>query len=128
MKHMRHSKTMSSNLFAALCAVLSVADASMPWEPEPNGDANSWWIQKHQQLLQQTHQYKNSIRAVFIGASVTEYWLSEGRPIWDNYYAKRNAANYGIGGDSTSNVLWRLQNKELDGLNPKVIVFSCGPG
>ena len=109
----------------AFCLTLSAVNAAHPWEPEPNA---GWWIQKHNQLAKQTQDHKSTIKAFFIGASVTEYWLNEGRPIWDSYYDKHGAANYGIGGDTTSNVIWRIQNKELDGLNPKVVIFSCGPG
>jgi len=28
--------------------------------------------------------------------------------------------NFGVGGDQTHNVLWRIQNGELDGIEPKV--------
>ena len=37
-----------------------------------------------------------------------------------------NAANFGWGGDTVQNILWRLQNGELDGVNPRVIVLMAG--
>jgi lysophospholipase L1-like esterase len=37
-----------------------------------------------------------------------------------------NAANFGWGGDTTRNVLWRLTNGELDGVNPKIVVIMVG--
>ncbi|CAG2105419.1 unnamed protein product [Medioppia subpectinata] len=96
-----------------------------PWEPQPGSGG---WLQRHQQLSQYTHDHQKQIHAIFIGASITDYYQSDGRDLWNSYYVPKGAANYGIGGDSTSNVLWRIQNKELDGLNPKVVVVSCGPG
>ncbi|XP_054166592.1 platelet-activating factor acetylhydrolase IB subunit alpha2-like [Oppia nitens] len=96
-----------------------------PWEPEPG---SGWWLQRHQQLTQYTQQHKNQVKALFIGASITDYWQAEGRPVWDSYYVPKGSADYGIGGDTTSNVLWRIQNKEMDGLTPKVLVIGSGPG
>ena len=42
-----------------------------------------------------------------------------------NFYGW-NAADFGWGGDRTQNILWRLENGELDGVNPKVIVLLAG--
>src|SRR6185295_6725974 len=40
--------------------------------------------------------------------------------------APLNAANFGIGGDTTENVLWRILNGEIEGLSPKVVVLMIG--
>ena len=37
-----------------------------------------------------------------------------------------HSANFGISGDRTENVLWRLQNGELEDVSPKIIVLSVG--
>ena len=37
-----------------------------------------------------------------------------------------HAANFGIGGDRTQHVLWRITNGELDGIHPKVCVLMIG--
>jgi len=36
------------------------------------------------------------------------------------------AVNYGIGGDSTRQILWRLQHGETEGLSPKVVIIGVG--
>lgn len=36
------------------------------------------------------------------------------------------AINYGIGGDRSENTLWRIQEGELDGLNPKLVIIYVG--
>ena len=111
-------------IFSLICVQL--ANCAMPWEPAGKGGG---WEQRHQGFVRNSQQNKDKIKAVFIGASVTEYWNIEGRNIWNSYYAGKGAVNYGIGGDTTSNVIYRIQNHELDGLNQvKVVVFSCGPG
>lgn len=63
---------------------------------------------------------------VFIGDSITEYWDHDGREVWDAYYGDRNALNFGVGGDRTENVLWRIDHAELDRLSPKVAVVLIG--
>jgi len=39
---------------------------------------------------------------------------------------KLPAANFGIGGDRTQHVLWRITNGELEGIGPKVVVLMLG--
>ena len=37
-----------------------------------------------------------------------------------------HSVNFGISGDRTENVLWRIQNGELEDVAPKIIVLSVG--
>ncbi|MDB6005902.1 MAG: GDSL-like Lipase/Acylhydrolase, partial [Prosthecobacter sp.] len=37
-----------------------------------------------------------------------------------------NPANFGISGDQTQHVIWRITNGELDGIKPKVTVLMLG--
>src|SRR5262249_36863156 len=47
--------------------------------------------------------------------------------VWQEYFAPLKAANFGIGGDQTQHVLWRItEGKELDGIEPKVAVLMIG--
>jgi len=43
--------------------------------------------------------------------------------IWDKMFVPLHCLNFGVGGDQTQHVLWRLTNGELDGFAPKV--WSC---
>jgi len=63
---------------------------------------------------------------IFIGDSITEGWLGAGKDIWDQTYEPRHALNFGIGGDKTQNVLWRLNNMSIENLKPKVAVVLIG--
>jgi len=45
---------------------------------------------------------------------------------WNKNFFGWNAADFGWGADKTQNILWRLDNGELDGVNPKVIVLLAG--
>ncbi len=63
---------------------------------------------------------------VFDGDSITAGWKAGGGPIWNKYFARRNAVDFGVSGDSTQGLLWRVQNGQVDGLHPKVIVLLIG--
>lgn len=60
---------------------------------------------------------------VFLGDSITDAWSGRGKVAWDKYWAPMKAANFGIGGDRTEHILWRLQNGNYDGLKPKLTVL-----
>jgi len=89
-------------------------------------DLNS--IAAHEQLLAKAKQGR--IDLYFEGDSITRRWGATDHPKflaqWKRNYHGRNAANFGWGGDTTQNILWRLQNGEFDGLSPKVIVLQAG--
>jgi len=63
---------------------------------------------------------------LMIGDSITHGWEGKGAKVWEEYYAKRNAVNLGIGGDRTQHVLWRLENGNIDGVSPKLAVLMIG--
>jgi beta-glucosidase len=63
---------------------------------------------------------------IFIGDQITANWLTIGKAVWDKYYATRHAFNFGVSGDATQNVLWRLANMNVQQLNPKVAVVLIG--
>jgi lysophospholipase L1-like esterase len=96
--------------------------------PVPRGDANSQTA--HQQLIQKAKQGR--IDVYFVGDSITRRWGTSDvqyKNFLDNWKANFhgwNAGNFGWGADSTQNILWRLQNEELDGVNPKAIVILAG--
>lgn len=69
---------------------------------------------------------KGEAQLVFLGDSITHGWESKGKEVWEKYWAPLKAANFGIGGDRTEHVLWRLQHGNFDGLQPKLIVLMIG--
>lgn len=83
-----------------------------------------WWLPRHEKKLQDIK--SRPIDLVFIGDSITEGWEKSGVPVWQKYYANRNAIALGFGGDRTENILWRLQHGEVDEIHPKVAVLMFG--
>lgn len=82
------------------------------------------WVKRHESFNAISKQ--GTATLVFLGDSITQGWEGKGKATWEKFYAKRNAANFGIGGDRTEHVLWRLDNGNFDGLKPKLIVLMIG--
>lgn len=91
--------------------------------------AVDWWLPRHEQKLAEIKAHRDAGRRVdlvFLGDSITQGWENEGKAAWATYFAKHNAVALGFGGDRTENLLWRLQQGELDGMAPKAIVMMIG--
>ena len=92
----------------------------------PRTDANS--IVAHGQLVEKAK--KGGIDVYFVGDSITRRWGATDYPEllsnWKQNFHGWNAANFGWGADRTQNILWRLNNGELDNVNPKVVVVQAG--
>lgn len=70
---------------------------------------------------------KGGFDVLFVGDSITHGWDNGGKAVWDKEIAPFTAANFGISGERTEQVLWRFEHGNLDGkLNPKVMVFMLG--
>jgi lysophospholipase L1-like esterase len=84
-----------------------------------------WWAARHRSVLQRVSE--GNVDLVFIGDSITQR-LDDPRlrRLWDWYYGDRHAINLGFSGDTTANVLWRLEHGEIDGIDPKVVVLMIG--
>lgn len=90
-------------------------------EPVPK-DAD--WIKRHEGFVAEAA--RGNIDVLFLGDSITDMWRREGRAIWEAHFAALHAGNFGIDGDRTQHLLWRIQHGTLDGLSPKVVVLLIG--
>ena len=97
-------------------------------QPSPRTDANSRLA--HEQLVEKAK--KGGIDIYFEGDSITRRWgtsdtqYRENLANWRTNFFGWNAGNFGWGADRIENILWRLENGELDGVNPKIIVLLAG--
>ena len=63
---------------------------------------------------------------IFIGDSITEQWRwGAGAPVWKQHFEER-AFDFGLGGDKTQHVLWRLEHFDLSFIKPRVAVIMIG--
>jgi lysophospholipase L1-like esterase len=95
-------------------------------QPAPRADQGS--MTAHAQLLEKGR--KGGIDVYFEGDSITRRWGATDYPEllanWKQNFFGWNAADFGWGADRIQNILWRLENGELDGVNPRVIVLLAG--
>lgn len=101
----------------------------MQWPADkatPRTDSNS--MLAHQQLLEK--RTKGKIDVYFMGNSITRRWGATDYPQflenWRANFFGWNAADFGWGADKIEHMLWRVENGELDGVHPKVIVILGG--
>jgi lysophospholipase L1-like esterase len=102
--------------------------------PEPR--QSEFWLNRFDEINRRIEQ--GNIDLLFVGDSITHFWEgtiyptdsephgTAGQVVWDEYYSQRNAVNIGIGGDKIEHILWRLDNGNIDGISPKLIVLLAG--
>jgi lysophospholipase L1-like esterase len=111
-------------LAAGQCHAQAPAPAPKPSASEafPKKDDGTF-LKKHEAILARAK--SGPVGLLFLGDSITERWRIAPH-IWETYYGKYQPANFGIGGDRTSHVIWRIEHGELDGIAPKVVVLMLG--
>ena len=87
-------------------------------QPSPRDDA------RHKGFVEIAQ--KGDIDLLFVGDSITDWWARGGLEVWNANFAALNPANFGIAGDTTQGVLWRMQNGELEGFKARLIVHMLG--
>ena len=80
------------------------------------------WLKIHEGLVKTVQANQGPVDVLLVGDSITIQWGAS----WAKQFPDRKAANIGIGGDKTQNVLWRLDHGGVDGLQPKTIVLMIG--
>lgn len=117
------------SLFLLLIGTVPMARAADAWSPEKRTIEYNWmsverWNQMHEGFLKRA---KEPVDVLFLGDSITEGWGGAGRAVWDAQFKPLNAANFGIGGDKTQQVLWRIgEGGELEGISPKLCLLMIG--
>ncbi|XP_064425695.1 platelet-activating factor acetylhydrolase IB subunit alpha1 [Latimeria chalumnae] len=103
---------------------MSDGDKNPAATPTPVTDVqgDGRWLSLHNRFIAETKDKEPEV--VFVGDSLVQ--LMHQFEIWRELFSPLHALNFGIGGDTTQNVLWRLQNGELAHINPKILVLWVG--
>jgi lysophospholipase L1-like esterase len=127
-------------IFIGLAIGLSLsffARTGKPQGPVWNGTTPSdrmgedWWAKKHEAVLARI-KANPDVGLIMVGDSITQNYEKSKlpdenfQPIWQEFYAPRKALNLGYSGDTTENVLWRLDHAEVDGIHPAAAVVLIG--
>jgi lysophospholipase L1-like esterase len=118
-------------LFSTWLSVATADTAARPIavSPAPRLENYAWmslarWYEMHSEDVELA--YAGESPLLFIGDSITEGWEHAGRTHWEAEFAPRGAVDFGIGGDMTQNLLWRLANGAAGTLDPKAVVLLIG--
>ncbi len=99
-------------------------DIAAPKMDAATGQPNASFVTKHESFLKTAREGKAQV--VFLGDSITAGWSRNGATVWESAFGQWAPANFGIGGDRTQHLLWRIENGELDGIQPKAAVVMIG--
>jgi len=99
--------------------------------------ANSAIVPNLAQFFQKQHNAnlavakQGDIDVLFMGDSITDFWRNlegayAGKPVMDKYWGGLKVANFGIAGDTTQGVLYRLRHGEGEGFSPKAVMLMIG--
>jgi lysophospholipase L1-like esterase len=129
----RCSESRSFRSFILLGCVLAIAMSALgqvvyqPPMPAPKNPAalawprDDWYISVQQKF----DRYRGkSPEIIFDGDSITNRWETTGKDTWVRFAGQ--AADFGIEGDRTENLLWRLSKGQVDGMDPKLVVLMIG--
>ena len=82
------------------------------------------WKTRHELINSRAKEGNKDV--IFLGDSITQGWEGAGKEAWAKFFDPLKPMNAGIGGDRTEHVLWRIENGNLDGVDPKVAVIMIG--
>jgi lysophospholipase L1-like esterase len=131
----------SETIAAPTDTATNAAPAAMPAPPRPNTAIiprlNGGFMKAHTNNVEVAK--KGDIDLLFMGDSITDWWRNPGRgapidgaipyggkAVFEKHFGAMKVANFGIAGDTTQGVLWRLRNGEGEGYQPKAIMLMIG--
>ena len=90
-----------------------------------DGAESAAWLERHEHFVARARQ--GGIDVLFLGDSITDLFPVRGRHTWERRILPLGrVANFGISGDRTHHLLWRVRNGELDGSGARVVVLLIG--
>ena len=98
---------------ASTAAAQNTATVPTPFQP-----------QRHEAFVEIAKQ--GDIDCLLMGDSITDWWRRAGLAVYEKHFGSLKCANFGIAGDRTQGVLWRMENGELEGYTPRLMMLMIG--
>lgn len=124
----RNHLLLAGSLLAMICTALAQTRVYVPAAPVGANSAtyaaprDDWYLTVQGKFDRYSGKPAD---IVFDGDSITNRWETTGKAVWDTRFAGR-VADFGIEGDRTENLLWRLSKGQVTGVNPKLVVLMIG--
>lgn len=108
---------------------------------ETRGAAAGWgagftWMDQHDAINASSRvaaQEGRRVDVVLLGDSITQSWGGPGRSVGspggaarEKHFGQWDTLNFGISGDRTQHLLWRIENGNFEGIRPRVVVVLIG--
>ncbi len=104
--------------------------ATLPWnqafrvDPAKPSPPAAGWQAAHNQVIAELR--RKPMDLLFIGESITGFWKTSGKAVWDTRLLRYKPGNAGISGQGTQDVLWRFEHGAFDWIHPKAVVVMLG--
>lgn len=106
--------------------LICLASWAHAMEPDRPDGLNAEWRMRYGERVADVRRNADQLDILFIGDSITRCWTNQGKDIWTKEFIPLHAVNIGIDGSQTSNILWMLEQRILDGIRPRVAVLMIG--
>lgn len=117
-----HALLLSSLSFTL--AVPAFASPPSPLTPIPR-EKPEWWNGRYQEQVE--YLKNNPCGVLFLGDSITNYWNREGKKIWETVFKPYHPCNFGISGDQTTNLIYRITDSGIPAQqDPKLCIIMIG--
>jgi lysophospholipase L1-like esterase len=108
---------------AMLGTTVSAGDAPAPRTAESAITPVDRNPKRHEAFLKRIKE--GPVGLLFLGDSIMDAFPGRGKDTWAKF-SPYKPADFGISAERTEDVLWRITNGELDGIDPKAVVIMIG--
>jgi lysophospholipase L1-like esterase len=88
------------------------------------GEQDPEWMTRHHGFVAQARQ--GEVDLYLTGDSLIDLWGQNFAGHFEKTFGRWRTCNFAISGDRTEHLLWRLQNGELEGVNPRAVMVCIG--